>query len=109
MEAMGAAHHYGVGLKSSSARSKCWCTHHAATNVLPPVAARGRAVDHQGLPRDTLEIRRAIRPINAAYNVFIPPNCLADSRSRRIGVEERTLLPGDRDPAWMSARSPRRF
>ena len=46
--------------------------------------------------RDMLEIRRAIRPINVSlYNLFIPPNRPLIPRSRRIGIEERTLYNGE--------------
>lgn len=46
--------------------------------------------------RDIIEIRRGIKPIDVSlYNLFIPPNKPLIPRSRRIGVEERTLCNGD--------------
>ena len=46
--------------------------------------------------RDILEIRRGIKPIDTSlYNIFIPPNRPLVPRSRRIGVEERTLYTGE--------------
>lgn len=45
--------------------------------------------------RDIVEIRRGIKPVNISlYNVFIPPNRPLVPRSRRIGIEERTLYDG---------------
>ncbi len=46
--------------------------------------------------RDILEIRRGIKPVDVSlYNLFIPPNRPLIPRSRRIGIEERTLYTGD--------------
>jgi N-methylhydantoinase A len=46
--------------------------------------------------RDILEIRRGIKPLDVSlYNIFIPPNRPLVPRSRRIGVEERTLYTGE--------------
>jgi N-methylhydantoinase A len=45
--------------------------------------------------RDSIEMRRGIKPIDVSlYNLFIPPNRPLIPRSRRIGVEERTLVDG---------------
>ena len=45
---------------------------------------------------DIIELRRGIKPVNVSlYNLFIPPNWPLIPRSRRIGVEERTLYNGD--------------
>ena len=45
--------------------------------------------------RDSIEMRRGIKPIDVSlYNLFIPPNRPLIPRSRRIGVEERTLFDG---------------
>jgi len=45
--------------------------------------------------RDSIEMRRGIKPIEVSlYNLFIPPNRPLIPRSRRIGVEERTLFDG---------------
>ena len=46
--------------------------------------------------RDILEIRRGIKPIGISlYNIFIPPNRPLVPRSRRIGIQERTLYTGE--------------
>ncbi|MBI2319618.1 MAG: hydantoinase/oxoprolinase family protein [Betaproteobacteria bacterium] len=46
--------------------------------------------------RDVLELRRGIKPIDISlYNLFIPPNKPLVPRSRRIGIEERTLYTGE--------------
>ena len=46
--------------------------------------------------RDILEIRRGIKPVDISlYNIFIPPNRPLVPRSRRIGIEERTLYTGE--------------
>ncbi len=45
--------------------------------------------------RDSIEMRRGIKPVDVSlYNLFIPPNRPLIPRSRRIGVEERTLVDG---------------
>ncbi|HXX09401.1 MAG TPA: hydantoinase/oxoprolinase family protein [Pseudolabrys sp.] len=45
--------------------------------------------------RDSIEMRRGIKPVEVSlYNLFIPPNRPLIPRSRRIGVEERTLFDG---------------
>src|SRR3974390_2473016 len=45
--------------------------------------------------RESIEMRRGIKPIEVSlYNLFIPPNRPLIPRSRRIGVEERTLFDG---------------
>ena len=45
--------------------------------------------------RDSIEMRRGIKPVDVSlYNLFIPPNRPLIPRSRRIGVEERTLFDG---------------
>jgi len=45
--------------------------------------------------RDSIEMRRGIKPVDVSlYNLFISPNRPLIPRSRRIGVEERTLVDG---------------
>ncbi len=45
--------------------------------------------------RDSIEMRRGIKPVDISlYNLFISPNRPLIPRSRRIGVEERTLVDG---------------
>ena len=66
-----------------------------ATNIL--INERGSKVGMittKGF-RDSIEMRRGIKPIDVSlYNLFIPPNRPLVPRSRRIGVEERTLFDG---------------
>jgi N-methylhydantoinase A len=66
-----------------------------ATNIL--LTGRGAKVGMlttKGF-RDSIEMRRGIKPVDASlYNLFIPPNQPLVPRSRRIGVEERTLFDG---------------
>ncbi len=46
--------------------------------------------------RDILELRRGIKPVDVSlYDVFIPPNRPLVPRSRRIGIDERTLYTGE--------------
>jgi N-methylhydantoinase A len=46
--------------------------------------------------RDILELRRGIKPLDISlFNLFIAPNRPLIPRSRRIGVEERTLYTGE--------------
>lgn len=46
--------------------------------------------------RDIIELRRAMKPQDVSlYNLFIPPARPLIPRSRRIGIEERTLYNGD--------------
>ncbi len=45
--------------------------------------------------RDIIELRRAMKPQDVSlYNLFIPPARPLIPRSRRIGIEERTLYDG---------------
>jgi N-methylhydantoinase A len=66
-----------------------------ATNIL--INERGSKagmVTTKGF-RDSIEMRRGIKPVDVSlYNLFIPPNRPLIPRSRRIGVEERTLFDG---------------
>jgi len=66
-----------------------------ATNIL--LTGRGTKagmITTKGF-RDSIEMRRGIKPIDVSlYNLFIPPNRPLIPRSRRIGVEERTLFDG---------------
>jgi N-methylhydantoinase A len=66
-----------------------------ATNIL--LTGRGSKagmITTKGF-RDSIEMRRGIKPIDVSlYNLFIPPNRPLIPRSRRIGVEERTLFDG---------------
>ena len=66
-----------------------------ATNILMTGrGAKAGMITTKGF-RDTIEIRRGIKPIDVSlYNLFIPPNRPLIPRSRRIGVEERTLFDG---------------
>jgi N-methylhydantoinase A len=66
-----------------------------ATNIL--INGRGTKagmITTKGF-RDSIEMRRGIKPVDVSlYNLFIPPNRPLIPRSRRIGVEERTLFDG---------------
>jgi N-methylhydantoinase A len=66
-----------------------------ATNIL--LTGRGTKagmITTKGF-RDSIEMRRGIKPVDVSlYNLFIPPNRPLIPRSRRIGVEERTLFDG---------------
>ena len=98
MDAMGkAAHHYGVELDRFLGQIEV-LVHGTtlATNVLlTGRGAKAGLLTTRGF-RDTLEIRRAIKPINVSlYNLFISPNRPLIPRSRRIGIEERTLYTGE--------------
>ena len=66
-----------------------------ATNILlTGRGAKAGMITTKGF-RDTIEIRRGIKPIDVSlYNLFIPPNRPLIPRSRRIGIEERTLYDG---------------
>ena len=59
-----------------------------ATNILlTSRGARAGMITTKGF-RDTIEIRRGIKPIDVSlYNLFIPPNDPLIPRWRRIGVE----------------------
>ncbi|MBI4291160.1 MAG: hydantoinase B/oxoprolinase family protein [Betaproteobacteria bacterium] len=98
MDAMGkAARHYGVSVGQFLGQIEV-LVHGTtlATNVM--LTGRGAKVGMLTTKnfRDMLEIRRAIRPTNVSlYNLFIPPNRPLIPRSRRIGVEERTLYTGE--------------
>jgi len=92
-----AARHYGVGIDEFLGQIEV-LVHGTtlATNVL--LTGRGAKVGMLTTKnfRDMLEIRRAIRPIDVSlYNLFIPPNRPLIPRSRRIGIEERTLYTGE--------------
>jgi len=92
-----AARHYAVGIDEFLGQIEV-LVHGTtlATNIL--LTGRGAKVGMlttRGF-RDLLEIRRAIRPIDVSlYNLFIPPNRPLIPRSRRIGIEERTLYTGE--------------
>jgi N-methylhydantoinase A len=66
-----------------------------ATNIL--LTGRGSKagmITTKGF-RDSIEMRRGIKPVDVSlYNLFIPPNRPLIPRSRRIGVDERTLFDG---------------
>jgi N-methylhydantoinase A len=66
-----------------------------ATNIL--LTGRGSKagmITTKGF-RDSIEMRRGIKPIDVSlYNLFIPPNRPLIPRSRRLGVDERTLFDG---------------
>ena len=66
-----------------------------ATNILlTGRGAKAGMITTKGF-RDSIEIRRGIKPVDVSlYNLFIPPNRPLIPRSRRIGVEERTLFDG---------------
>jgi N-methylhydantoinase A len=66
-----------------------------ATNILiNGRGAKAGMITTKGF-RDSVEIRRGIKPVDVSlYNLFIPPNRPLIPRSRRIGVEERTLFDG---------------
>ncbi len=67
-----------------------------ATNTLiTGKGAKTAMITTEGF-RDILEIRRGIKPLDISlFNLFIPPNRPLIPRSRRIGVEERTLFTGE--------------
>src|SRR3972149_6601217 len=92
-----AARHYGVSVDQFLGQIEV-LVHGTtlATNIM--LTGRGARVGMLTTRnfRDMLEIRRAIRPINVSlYNLFIPPNRPLIPRSRRIGIEERTLHSGE--------------
>src|SRR3989337_4026206 len=92
-----AARHYGISVNEFLGQIEV-LVHGTtlATNIL--LTGRGAKVGMLTTKnfRDMLEIRRAIRPIDGSlYNLFIPPNRPLIPRSRRIGLEERTLYTGE--------------
>lgn len=66
-----------------------------ATNILlTGRGAKAGMLTTKGF-RDSIEIRRGIKPVDVSlYNLFIPPSHPLIPRSRRIGIEERTLFDG---------------
>ena len=66
-----------------------------ATNILlTGRGAKAGMLTTKGF-RDSIEIRRGIKPVDVSlYNLFIPPSYPLIPRSRRIGIEERTLFDG---------------
>ena len=91
-----AARHYGVGVNEFLGQIDV-LVHGTtlATNIL--LTGRGAKAGMLTTEnfRDTIEIRRGIKPVDVSlYNLFIPPNRPLIPRSRRIGVEERTLFDG---------------
>ena len=66
-----------------------------ATNILlTGRGAKAGMLTTKGF-RDSIEIRRGIKPVDVSlYNLFIPPSQPLIPRSRRIGIEERTLFDG---------------
>jgi N-methylhydantoinase A len=91
-----AARHYGLHISEFLAQIEV-LVHGTtlATNIL--INGRGAKtgmITTKGF-RDSIEMRRGIKPVDVSlYNLFIPPNRPLIPRSRRIGVEERTLCDG---------------
>jgi N-methylhydantoinase A len=91
-----AAKHYDVNINNFLGRIEV-LVHGTtlATNII--INERGSKVGMittKGF-RDSIEMRRGIKPIDVSlYNLFIPPNRPLIPRSRRIGVDERTLFDG---------------
>ena len=91
-----AARHYGVDIREFLGQIEV-LVHGTtlATNIL--INERGSKagmITTKGF-RDSIEMRRGIKPVDVSlYNLFIPPNRPLIPRSRRIGVEERTLFDG---------------
>ena len=92
-----AARHYGVGIDAFLGQIEVLvhCTTLATNILLTGRGAKAGMLTTKNF-RDMLEIRRAIRPIDVSlYNLFIPPNRPLIPRSRRVGIEERTLYTGE--------------
>ena len=91
-----AARHYGADLRDFLGQIEV-LVHGTtlATNILlTGRGTRAGMITTKGF-RDSIEMRRGIKPIDVSlYNLFIPPNRPLIPRSRRIGVEERTLFDG---------------
>ena len=91
-----AARHYGVDIGEFLGQIEV-LVHGTtlATNIL--INGRGTKagmITTNGF-RDSIEMLRGIKPVDVSlYNLFIPPNRPLIPRSRRIGVEERTLFDG---------------
>ena len=97
MAAMGkAARHYGLSLDALLAQIEV-LVH--GTTLATNIVLTGRGAKAAMLTtrdfRDIIEIRRGIKPVDVSlYNLFIPPNRPLIPRSRRIGIDERTLYDG---------------
>ncbi len=93
-----AARHYGVTLSDFLASVEILIH---GTTLATNTLITGRRAAKTGMLttknfRDILEIRRGIKPLDVSlYNIFIPPNRPLIPRSRRIGIEERTLYTGE--------------
>jgi N-methylhydantoinase A len=91
-----AARHYGTNINEFLGQIEV-LVHGTtlATNILlTERGAKAGMITTKGF-RDSIEMRRGIKPVDVSlYNLFIPPNRPLIPRSRRIGVEERTLYDG---------------
>ena len=91
-----AARHYGIDISEFLGQIEV-LVHGTtlATNILiNERGAKAGMITTKGF-RDSIEMRRGIKPVDVSlYNLFIPPNRPLIPRSRRIGVEERTLCDG---------------
>jgi N-methylhydantoinase A len=92
-----AARHYGVNVNEFLSQIEV-LVHGTtlATNVL--LTGRGAKAGMLTTKnfRDIIELRRAMKPQDVSlYNLFIPPARPLIPRSRRIGIEERTLYNGE--------------
>jgi len=91
-----AARHYGVSINDFLGQIEV-LVHGTtlATNIL--LTGRGAKAGMLTTKnfRDIIELRRAMKPQDVSlYNLFIPPARPLIPRSRRIGIEERTLYDG---------------
>ena len=92
-----AARHYGVSVNEFLSQIAV-LVHGTtlATNIL--LTGRGAKAGMLTTKkfRDIIEIRRAMKPQDVSlYNLFIPPARPLIPRSRRIGIDERTLYTGE--------------
>ena len=92
-----AARHYGVSVNEFLGQIEV-LVHGTtlATNIL--LTGRGAKAGMLTTKnfRDIIELRRAMKPQDVSlYNLFIPPARPLIPRSRRIGIEERTLYDGE--------------
>jgi N-methylhydantoinase A len=91
-----AANFYGLDLKEflSEVEMLVHGTTLATNILITGRGAKAGMITTKGF-RDSIEIRRGIKPVDVSlYNLFIAPNRPLIPRSRRLGVEERTLFDG---------------
>jgi N-methylhydantoinase A len=91
-----AAKHYGVTINEFLGQIEVLVhgTTLATNIIINERGSKAGMITTKGF-RDSIEMRRGIKPIDVSlYNLFIPPNRPLIPRSRRIGVDERTLFDG---------------